>query len=128
MQALARAVAVWQIEGQNINTLLTEDGRERANTLEICAIAPADRQRVFVNPERVAAFDSSWRDDFTDDRDPGVDVRLAMQIRLAAPQFLARPQENRSGIGDDARIVGKDCIQMTDRIGTGNNDIDPIRA
>src|SRR3954447_18949767 len=43
MEAFARAVAVGQIKGQNIDTLLTEDGGELANTLEICAVTPADR-------------------------------------------------------------------------------------
>src|SRR3954465_14722147 len=107
MQAFGGAVKAGKIERKHLDADRSEDFAQLPNPFGIGAIAASDRQRLGVEPHRVAAFDRSGRFDTSKHRNAKTAIRLLAESNLAKAKRLARSEQQRPGISHDRWIEGE---------------------
>ena len=87
-----------------------------------------DEERALVQPDGVPALRERRRFETPGDRDARLDEVGGHRVRLAAPSLLARPQEDRAGVGDDRRVVRVDRVRVGPVRGLAEDDLGAVRA
>ena len=88
----------------------------------------ADEQRVVIEPDGVAALDRRRRRHPRGDRDAGRLEARADAVGLAEPPFLAGPEQRRTVVADEHRVVDVDRVGIAgivlgdDHLGPGGRE------
>ena len=100
--------------------------RQRGHARVVRAVATADEQRRLVQPEGVAALHRRGGLELPEDRNAGLDEVRRHGVHLAAPSFLARPQEERAVVGHERRVEDVDRIRGHRESASARDDLGAV--